>query len=84
MNKNGQTLGLAIINSLGVLIIGLMFINFVLPEVTDFRTNMNCADAENIHDGNKLLCLMGDATVPYVILLVLSLGVGLITARLTL
>lgn len=82
MNKKAQTMGLAIINTIAIFLIGFMFINFLMPEVTDFRVNLNCSDASNIHDGNKLLCLMGDATVPYFILLIFSLGLGIIMSRL--
>jgi hypothetical protein len=83
MNKKGS-LGLAIVSSIVVFIIGLMMINFVMPEVTTFRTDMNCADAANISDGTKLLCLAGDATVPYFILIVFSLVIGGLTSRMRL
>lgn len=76
-------MGLAILSFLAVLIIGLMFVNFLMPEVTTFRTDMNCANASAISDGTKILCLFGDITVPYVIILVLALGIGAITARLS-
>lgn len=84
MNSKGQTMGLAILSFLAVLIIGLMFVNFLLPEVTNFRVDMSCASADTISDGTKLLCLFGDATVPYVIVLIVSLAVGAITVRLNL
>jgi hypothetical protein len=84
MNSKGQTLGLAIMTSLFVLIAGLLVVNFLMPEITDFRTNMNCANANSISDGVKLLCLMGDATVPYWIVLVFSLVIGGVTAYFTL
>ena len=84
MNSKGQTLGLAIMTSLFVLIAGLMLVNFLMPEITNFRSNMNCASASSISDGNKLLCLMADATVPYWIVLVFSLVIGGVTAYFTL
>ena len=80
MNKKGS-LGLAILTSIGIFIIGFMFLNFLLPEVTDFRTNMNCADASNIHDGTKILCLIGDGAVPLYILGIVSLAIGVIIER---
>lgn len=83
MNKKGQSMGLAILSFLAVLIIGIMFVNFLMPEVTTFRTAMNCASADTISDGTKLLCLFGDATIPYVIVLIFSLAIGAITARLS-
>ena len=84
MNKRGQTLGLAILSSVFIFIIGLMIINFIIPEVTEFRINLNCADAEAISDGTKLLCLVGGTAVPYWILLIFSIIVGAIVSRMTL
>lgn len=84
MNKKGQSMGLAILSFLAVLIIGLMFVNFLMPEITTFRADMSCASAESISDGTKLLCLIGDATIPYLIIGIVSLAVGAITARMNL
>lgn len=81
MNKKGATLGLAIITALGIFIIGFMFINFLTPEVSNFRIDLNCASADSISDGTKLLCLVGDAGIPIFILAIISLGVGAITKR---
>ena len=82
MNKNAQSMGLAILSFLGIIIVGFIFINFLLPEVSTFRIGLSCADADNISSGNKVLCLIGDATIPYVILIVLGLAIGAITQRL--
>lgn len=82
-NKKAQTMGLAILSAIAVFVVGLMFINFIMPEVTNFRVDMTCSDS-SISDGSKLMCLMGDLVVPYVILVIISLGVGAITARLAL
>ena len=59
-------------------------INFVKDEVTTARTDLNCASADDISDGNKLLCLVTDSVVPYWILLVFSIVIGGITSRLVL
>lgn len=80
MNNNGS-MGLAILSMLGVIIIGFMFVNFLMPEITQFRTDMNCANADEIHDGTKLLCLVADLQIPYWIILVLSVAIGAITSR---
>ena len=80
MNKKAG-IGLSILGMLGILLIGFMLTNFLMGEVTSFRTSMNCADADNIHDGNKILCLIGDIAVPYWIYLVLALGLGAIIAK---
>jgi hypothetical protein len=84
MNNKGQTLGLAILSSVFIFIIGMMIINFIIPEVTEFRINLNCADASSISDGTKLLCLVGGTAVPYWILLIFSIIVGAIVSRMTL
>lgn len=84
MDKKAQTMGLAILSAIFIFIVGLMIINFLIPEVTEFRINLNCADAEAISDGTKLLCLVGGTAVPYWILLVFSILVGAIVSRITL
>jgi hypothetical protein len=84
MNKKAQTMGLAILSFLAVFVIGIMFVNFLMPEVNTFRTEMSCASETTISDGTKLLCLFGDATIPYVFVLVISLAIGSITSRLNL
>ena len=83
MNKKGN-LGIAIVTSIVIFIIGFASLNLLMPEVTQFRTDMDCATAADISDGTKVLCLIVDTTIPYWILLILSLSVGGIVARLTL
>ena len=80
MNKKAG-IGLAILSTIGIFIIGFMFLNFLMPEVTQFRADMNCASPDEIHDGGKILCLISDTVVPYWILLILSIGLGAITSR---
>ena len=84
VNKKAQTMPLAILSALAILIVGFTFVNFLLPEVSDFRINIGCGDMSSISDGAKLLCLAGDGIIPYVILSILSLAVGVIVARLRL
>lgn len=84
MNKRGQTMGLAILAAVGVFIIGLMFVNFIMPEIAIFRGAMDCASADTISSGTKVICLIGDATVPYLIVAIVSLAIGAITSRLNL
>jgi hypothetical protein len=81
MNKKGSSLGLAILSFLGIIIIGIMFVNFLMPEVTTFRDAMSCSDAANIGDGVKVTCLIGDATIPVFIAGILSLAIGVIARR---
>ncbi len=84
MNNKGQVMGLAILSALAVFVCGFLFINFLMPEVTTFRTAIGCANVSAISDGQKVMCLFGDVTVPYFIVGLLSLAVGAITARLNL
>jgi hypothetical protein len=81
MKKKGQTLGLILISSIFFFIVGMMVINFLMPEVTTFRTDLNCATPAAITDGTKLLCLVGDTVVIYWIILVFSILIGSIVAR---
>ena len=84
MNKRGQTMALGILSFLAVIIVGFTFVNFLLPEVSTFRADMSCASVDTISDGTKLMCLFGDATIPYVIVIILGLAIGTITSRLKL
>lgn len=82
--KKAQTLGLAIIIAVFVFLIGMMMINFLKPEITRFRTNLSCSDANTISDGTKLLCLATGTLVPYWILLILSVTIGGVISQLRL
>lgn len=84
-NKRGQTLGVAIIISIFIFIVGMLTINIIKPEVTVARSPevLDCSNA-SITDGNKLTCLAVDVVVPYFIILVLAIAGGIITARLML
>jgi len=83
MNKKGS-MGIAIVSAIFIFIIGLMCINFITDEITRARIDLNCSDATGISDGTKLLCLVIDTQVPYWILLIVSISVGGLIARLTL
>ena len=83
MNKRGN-LGVTIIVSITFFIVGLMFINFLTPEVTNVRasvTGLDCSSATTISDGTKLTCLAIDLLIPYFILLIFSAVGGYITAK---
>ncbi len=81
MNKKGQTMGIAILSAIVIFIIGIMAINFLLPEVSTARINLSCDDAANISDGTKFLCLIVDTQIPYFIWLIFSISMGAILAR---
>ena len=59
-----------------IFISGVLFIEHIKTGVTDSRTDLTCTDAENISDGTKVLCLLIDGTVPYFIIVFLSLVGG--------
>jgi hypothetical protein len=60
---------------------GSLFINPIKDSVTDFRTNVGCAVPADLSDGEKLLCLGGDATVPYFIILLFATMGGILLAK---
>ena len=80
-NRRGQSLGLGIISAVFIFIVGILFINFIMPEVSTARVELDCANAAGISDGVKLTCLAISSTVPYWIILIFSLAIGFITAR---
>jgi len=82
-NKKGS-LGIAIITSIVVLIIGLMCINFIKDEVTQTRTDLDCSNAAGISDGSKILCLVVDVTVIYWIWIIISVVIGGVVSKLIL
>ena len=81
MKKKAQTLGLILISSIFFFIIGLMCVNYLMPEIDRFRADLNCATSAAITDGTKLLCLVGDTVVVYWIILVFSIVLGALTSR---
>jgi hypothetical protein len=81
MNLKSQTLGLAIISTIVILIIGLLVVNYLTDEIDRTRLDLNCANAGDISDGNKLLCLGIDTTVIYWIILILSVVIGGIVSQ---
>jgi len=83
-NKKAQSTGLAIMGLIFFVIIGFASINFFFDEVDTARTGLNCANADDITDGTKLLCLIFDITIPYWIWIILSVGVGFVLVKLSL
>lgn len=82
MNKRGQTMGIAILSSIIIFLVGMICINFILDDVTNARINLSCDSPSTISDGTKLTCLFVDTAVPYFIWLVFSIAIGAIIARL--
>lgn len=75
MNKKGNIFG-AIMISLMIFMVGMIIVNFIIPEQTSSRTSIGCSAPET--DGTKLLCLVLDLPVIYFMILVISLAGGLI------
>jgi hypothetical protein len=80
-NKKGQTLGITIISTIFVFIVGFMCINFLFDEISNARVNLDCSSAATISDGTKLLYLVVDTAIPYWIFLIFSITIGAIAAR---
>lgn len=59
---------------------GSLFVNPIKDSITDFRTNIGCGGA-GLSDGTKLLCLGGDAAVPYFIILLFSTIGGILLSK---
>ncbi len=74
-------MGIAILSAIVIFIIGIMAINFLMPEVSTARINLSCDDAANISDGTKFLCLIIDTQIPYFIWLIFSISMGAVLSR---
>lgn len=77
-NKKGS-LYFSVIIAIILFMVGMIVVNFVKTEVSSSRTSLNCAAPAT--DGTKILCLLVDSTVPYWIILVLSISLAVITEK---
>jgi len=82
MNKNGQTTMLAILFGIFIFLTGIVIVNFLTDDVDTARNSLECSTNQNITDGTRLTCLFVDITVPYFIILIISLAGGLLMRRL--
>jgi len=76
MNKKGSAffgIGIGIV----LFIFGVLFLPFIMDDVTTFRDVMDCSNTD-ITPGNMLSCLVGDAVVPYWIWFFISLSLGFV------
>ncbi len=82
MNSKGQSLLFAVVVGFMIFLAGMLFLNFIKPEVDNARavTSLDCTNL-SISDGAKLTCLGADAVVPYFIFIVLGTAGGYIVAR---
>ena len=77
MNKKGAVF-FGIILGISIFIFGVLFIPFLMDDITTFRSAMNCASPSSITSGDMLSCLISDTTIPYLIWFFSSLALGLI------
>lgn len=83
-NKKAQSTGLAVILGIVFLIIGFASLNIIAPEIDRVRdsTALDCSNDSGISDATKLTCLAVDVVIPYLIIIVLSVILAVITAKL--
>lgn len=78
MNKKANFFA-SILIALMVMIAGFTVLNFIKTEVTNTRTQINCAAPAS--DGTKIMCLSVGIVVPYFIIILLGIVAGLITEK---
>ena len=81
MNNRGNIYA-SIMVGIILFIIGMTVLNFIMPEVTSARTDLQCSNAAAISDGTKFMCLMIGSVVPYFFILVFSIAGGVIVEKL--
>lgn len=81
INKKGSSVLIAILIGISFFMIGMIFMNILLSEVTRGRNsdNLNCANPDT--DGDKINCLILDGTIPLFIGIVLLTAGGYIASR---
>ena len=81
MNKKGSAFfGIAI--GIVIYIFGVLFIPFIMDDVTTFREAMDCSNTD-ITGGTMLSCLTGDLVIPYLIWFFISLTLGFVVGAKT-
>jgi hypothetical protein len=81
MNKKGQTLFLSILIGVMLFIFGMLFLNYIKPEVSSSKLiGLDCTNP-SISDGNKVTCLGVDLVMPSLIFSIVSLAIGSILGR---
>ena len=83
LNNKGQTTFMSIIFAIIIFMIGMIFINFLKPEITTSRAsdNLDCSNGASITDGNKLMCLFTSVTLSLFILSIVSLVGGYLLSK---
>ena len=79
MNKRGSVFfGVGV--GITIFIFGVLFLPFIMDDVTTFRTAMDCSSTD-ITGGTMLACLVSDAIIPYLIWFFISLALGFVAGR---
>lgn len=83
MNNRGSLI-FGIITAAMIFLAGFTILNFIKQDVTTARAvdSLDCSN-QSISDGTKLTCLGADATIPIMILLLLSTAGGIVAGKLT-
>lgn len=83
MNSRAQleTMLISIIAGIIIFMAGMYIMNPLIDMVMASRADLNCSAATTITDGNKLLCLVIAGTIPYFILLVISVSLSVIVNK---
>lgn len=76
-NDKRGSIFLGFIFAIFFFMIGMWMLPFMKDTVTDSRTDLDCTNS-SISDGNKVVCLIVDAGVPYFIIAILMFVGGLI------
>ncbi len=76
-NKKGMAF-LGIATALMIFMVGTLFIDHFKTDITSSRTNLDCGNSAGISDGTKLLCLVVDMTIPYFVLILISIAGGMV------
>ena len=81
INKRGSVFfGISL--AIFIYIAGVLFMPFIMDDVTTFRDAMDCS-GDDISNGTMISCLIGDATIPYLIWFFISLALGLVAGART-
>lgn len=79
-NKKAQsTLLMSFLVAFMLFFIGMIVVNFLMPDITTARTQNSCSSPNS--DGGKALCLILDFTIPYFFVLVISVAGGYATNK---
>ena len=77
MNKKGSVF-FSVVIGLIVFMTGVLFIPFIVDDITTFRTALDCEMTGTITSGTMMTCLFGSALIPYFIWFFTSLALGFI------